>query len=83
MQTHIKCPLCGGTKKAGFTTFTVDYKKTLVVIREVPATICTLCGSEWFSDETALNLEKIVEDAKAKSHMFEVTKFPDLTRQIA
>jgi len=31
------CPLCGGNKKQGTTTFTVDVEDTLVVVRNVPA----------------------------------------------
>ena len=53
------CPLCGGFKKQGTTTFTVDMEDTLVVIRKVPATLCSLCGNEWLSDETAANIESI------------------------
>ncbi|MDR4509847.1 MAG: YgiT-type zinc finger protein [Candidatus Brocadiaceae bacterium] len=34
------CPLCGGKKQAGKTTFTVDLGFGVVVVREVPATVC-------------------------------------------
>ncbi len=69
------CPVCGGSKAEGRTTFTADLKQTLVVVRDVPATICSLCGNEWIADEIASVLEKIVQEAKNKSHIFEVTKF--------
>ncbi len=69
------CPLCGGSKNVGTTTFTVDLKETLVVVRNVPATVCSLCGNEWIDDETAAVLEGIVEDAKRKKHLVEVTQF--------
>ena len=69
------CPLCGGNKTAGMTTFTVDLKETLVVVRNVPATLCSLCGNEWLSDEVATSLEHIVEDAKNRNHLVEVTQF--------
>ncbi len=69
------CPVCGGTKESGYTTFTVDLKETVVVIREVPATICSLCGNEWISDNIAEQIEYIVQDAKEKKHIFEVTNF--------
>lgn len=76
MKTDVDtCPLCGGTKTEGSTTFTVDLKETLVVIRDVPATLCSLCGNEWLSDEIASRLENIVQDAKDKSCFVEVTKF--------
>jgi len=69
------CPLCGGFKKEGTTTFTVDMKETLVVIRNVPATLCSLCGNEWFSDEVSTSIENIVEEAKNIHRQVEVTQY--------
>jgi len=69
------CPLCGGLKKQGTTTFTVDMEDTLVVIRNVPATLCSLCGNEWLSDEIATNIESIVNEAKNIHRQEEVTQY--------
>jgi YgiT-type zinc finger domain-containing protein len=69
------CPLCGGLKKPGATTFTADMGDTLVVIRNVPATLCSLCGNEWLSDEVAANIESIVEEAKNIHRQVEVTQY--------
>lgn len=67
------CPLCGGTKKEGKTTFTVDLGFGVVVVREVPATVCAQCGADWIGDVIAEKLEKIVEDACRKHHLLEGT----------
>ena len=67
------CPLCGGSKTEGKTTFTVDYKETVIVIRDVPATICSLCGHEWIADDVAAGLEVMVNEAKAKKPLVEIT----------
>ena len=72
------CPLCGGLKKQGTTTFTVDREDTLVVIRKVPATLCSLCGNEWLSDEVAANVESIVEEAKNIHRQVEVTQYREV-----
>lgn len=69
------CPLCGGNKKPGTTTFTVDMRNTLVVVRNVPATICSLCGNSWLSDEVAGDIEVIVEEAKKSHRQMEVTLY--------
>ncbi len=74
-STASTCPLCGGNKKQGNTTFTVDMEDTLVIIREVPATLCSLCGNEWLSDEVAESIEAIVKEAKIKHRMVEVTQY--------
>ena len=69
------CPLCGGNKREGKTTFTVDYKETVIVIRDVPATICALCGNEWIADDVAEGLEIIVNEAKTKKPFVEITGY--------
>lgn len=69
-----RCPICGGEKKAGTTTFAVDLGFGVVVVRDVPATICSLCGSDWIGDEVAAQLEKIVDDARSKHLLVEVTR---------
>ncbi len=71
-----KCPACGGTMIDGKTTFTVDYGEGVVVVRNVPATVCSQCGSDWIDDETAAKLETIVNEAKTKHNIVEITSIP-------
>jgi YgiT-type zinc finger domain-containing protein len=68
-----KCPLCGGAKKEGRTTFTVDLGFGVVVVRDVPATVCSQCGADWIGDDIAAKLEEIVNDARKRHHIVEVT----------
>lgn len=73
----MKCPLCRGEKVDGKVTFTADLKDTIVVIRNVPAKVCDLCGAEWISDEVSEELENIVLEAKEKHHLFEVVEYQE------
>ena len=66
------CPLCGGHKAPGTTTFTADIGTGVVVVRHVRATVCTQCGEEWIDNETARKLESIVTDARVKRRQVEV-----------
>ena len=68
-QSTDRCPICGGNKATGSTTFTVDLGESIIVIRDVPAMLCSQCGDEWISDDVASKLESIVEEAK-KKHLF-------------
>ncbi len=70
-----RCPICNGEKEQGKVTFTVDLGTNLIVIREIPATICSLCGEEWISDEVAENIEAMVKEAKNKNRTIEVVNF--------
>lgn len=67
------CPLCGGDKKPGTTTFTADLGFGVVVVRQVPALVCGQCGADWIPDEVAARIEALVEDAKKKRLEVEVT----------
>ncbi len=66
------CPLCGGTKKPGKTTYTVDLGSGVVVVRNVPATVCTQCGEEWIDPLTAQKLEQITQEARHKGLQVEI-----------
>lgn len=68
-----RCPLCGGAKKVGKTTFTVDLGFGVVVVRDVPATVCSQCGADWIEDIVASKLEEIVNDARQKHLTVEIT----------
>ena len=70
-----RCPLCGGEKQPGTTTFAVDLKFGVVVVREVPAFVCTKCGNAWIDDLVAAKLESIVADARCKQAVVEVTQW--------
>lgn len=69
------CPLCGGDKQAGTTTFTAELGFGVVVIRHVPATICSQCGAAWITDEAAARIEEAIESARAKHSLVEVMAF--------
>ncbi|MEI7789368.1 MAG: type II toxin-antitoxin system MqsA family antitoxin [Chlorobiaceae bacterium] len=71
-QKTSHCPLCGGDKTSGKTTMTVELGYGIVVIRDVPATVCTLCGADWIDDAIAGKIENIVEEARKKHSQMEV-----------
>lgn len=73
-MNHI-CPFCKGTIEDGETTFTVDLGGGIVVVREVPALVCSLCGADWISDDIAGKLENIVDSARKKRLMVEIASY--------
>lgn len=81
-ETDNKCPVCRGYKRQSMTTFTVDLKFGIVVVRNVPAMVCEQCGEEWIADKEAQYLEEIVQDARQKHSMIEVADFSDLVRVV-
>ncbi|KAF0109110.1 MAG: hypothetical protein FD146_154 [Anaerolineaceae bacterium] len=73
-QTDI-CPICGGTKRPGKTTFTVDLGFGVIVVRDVPALVCEQCEADWIDDRTASRLETLVNEARQQQRLVEVTAY--------
>lgn len=67
-----RCPICGGSKQAGRTTYSVDLGFGVIVVRNVPATVCAQCGEEWIGADTAQELERITSEAREKRRQVEV-----------
>jgi len=83
-QSNAICPVCrGGHKQPGTTTFTVDLGFGVVVVRNVPAQVCDLCGTDWIDDATAETLERVVEQARRKHPVVEVSSWDDEVRALA
>jgi len=51
-------------KIATKTTFTVELKDCILVVKNVPCMECPVCGEVLFGDDVSAKLEKIVEKAK-------------------
>lgn len=69
------CPTCGGEKVPGVTTFTADIGSGVVVIRNVPAMVCSQCGADWLDDATATRIEETVEEARKRHSQVEVLAY--------
>jgi Zn-finger nucleic acid-binding protein len=50
----------------------VDLGFGVVVVRNVPATVCDQCGEEWIGAEIAGELERLVEEARQSRREVEV-----------
>ena len=46
------------------TTFTVEYKDCVIVIKNVPCLECEICGEITFTDDVSEKLEMLVNAAK-------------------
>jgi len=78
MTSENKCPLCGGDKKAGETIYSVELGFGVVVVRNVPATICSQCSEEWIDAVTAQKLEKMVGMARKNKLQIEMVAFTEV-----
>ena len=70
------CALCGGKRRAGRVSHSVDLGTTVVVVRNVEAKVCDQCGEPWFEDATVARLEEIVREARERGVQVEVVSLP-------
>ena len=57
----MKCGICKATMEEQSVTYTEDVNQGVVVVRHVPALICTECGNIWYTGTVAAQLEKLID----------------------
>ena len=72
VPSESRCPLCGGVKRPGTTTYSVDLGVGVIVVRNVPAMVCDQCGEAWIDAGTAKELERMTDDARQQRRQVEV-----------
>lgn len=59
------CKYCRNDKMINSsTTHVVNYNDYIIIIKNVPCVECIQCGEKYYTDEVALLLDKIVNNAK-------------------
>ena len=53
---------CPGTYEARNVVHTVRYRGEIIVIEDVPAEVCSVCGDVLFTPETVEHLQRIVRE---------------------
>jgi YgiT-type zinc finger domain-containing protein len=71
------CAACGGTKRAAQVLFAVDLGTGVLIVRHVPALVCSQCGERWFTDDVTRRLEELASDARRRGADFEVVTLSD------
>jgi YgiT-type zinc finger domain-containing protein len=72
----MKCFLCPeGETLLASTTITIERDQCTVIIKDVPAEVCTICGEAYLSEETTEQVTKIVDDAVKPGAEVEIRRF--------
>ena len=69
------CPACKGSINYGTAMFTVKIGNGVLLLEDVPAEICSLCGEKWFSDKIMEKIESIANDVRKRHVKFEIITF--------
>jgi len=72
----MKCVVCKqGETKVGKATITLERDGTTLVVKGVPARVCTNCGEEYVSEEITARLLKNAEEAARAGVQVDVREY--------
>ena len=60
----MNCTLCKANLAKGSVNHIVDLREGIIIIKNVPANICSQCGEYYLDTKTALKLEVMVDEIK-------------------
>lgn len=61
----MECFVCKGSTEKALVNYLLDLNNTIIIIKNVPANVCTTCGERYFDDDVMENLEKIINELKS------------------
>jgi len=56
----MNCFLCKGNMEDRQVTHTVDFGNCIIIVKNVPAKVCSQCGEVWYSGAVSKQIENIV-----------------------
>lgn len=58
------CLMCKGTLESKLSNFIVDLDNCIIIVKNVPSSVCRQCGEVTYNHDVTLRLEKIVEQMR-------------------
>lgn len=69
------CIMCKGDLVEGTVNYPVDLDSKFLLIKNVPALVCSQCGKYFLDDKVVTKIEEIVELTKKSNVEIEVLRF--------
>jgi YgiT-type zinc finger domain-containing protein len=73
------CFRCKGSLENKLTNHVVNLEDCIIIVKNVPAEVCSQCGETYYSDGVAEQLEKIVTALKGLVTEIAVVNYSDKT----
>ena len=72
----MRCVICKhGEVQPGMTTVTLERDTLTLVVKGVPARVCSECGEEYVDDQVAIHLLALVEQAAQAGVQVDIRRF--------
>lgn len=80
-QESDRCYFCSGRLSSGLATLPFVVDSNVVIIKQVPAEICSQCGEAILSSEVAQEVDRLLKQARQSGFEVSILTFvqPDLT----
>ncbi len=73
----MKCFMCKGDLIEKDVNYLVDLDRSIIIIKSVPARVCSQCGEKFFDDDVAEKLEKMVNQLKELNTEVTIVNFKE------
>ena len=73
----MNCFMCKGHMKPGIVNHIVDIEGSIIIIKNVPASVCKQCGEAFFDNDVVKKLELIVDHSKQSKAEITVINYYD------
>ena len=73
----MKCFKCDGELEEKKVNYVADLKETIIIIKSVPAKVCSKCDEQYFDDKTTKNIEKIVNKLEQLSTEVSIVNYEE------
>ena len=75
-EAAVKCVICkGGETEPGHTTLTLERDTLVLVVKDVPALVCQVCGEAYVDEATTEGLLELADDMSAAGTLVDVRRF--------
>lgn len=72
----MKCVICKeGITEPGFTSITMERNGMILIVKRVPADVCSNCGEAYVTSEITRNILKLANTALQAGVQVEITSF--------
>ena len=73
----MECFMCKGKLEKKLVNYFLDLQHMMIIVKDVPANVCTQCGERFFDDEVMENLENIVNKLKQLSTEMSIVNYSE------
>ncbi len=71
------CPTCGGRLESGFAAIPFIFQDTVIVVKEVPADICTNCRESFTTGEVTDTLVALISQLRQLQSEVSIVTYPE------